>query len=114
MFRKSLIKRSRFLFAGSPEARLFGTFGNLRHLRKKRVEQKKGRETGWKFDETRWWQLKYFWNFHPYLLGQDEPILRIIFFKGVIQPPTWEIGAYLCAWMIFGSSEVGFCFVTVG
>ncbi len=27
--------------------------------------------------DTGWWQLKYFLNFHPYLFGEDEPILTI-------------------------------------
>ena len=40
--------------------------------------------------ETRWWQLKDFWNFHPYLIGEDEPNLtNSIFFRWVeTQPPT--------------------------
>ena len=28
-----------------------------------------------------WWQLKYFWNFHPYLLGGNDPIWRSAYFK---------------------------------
>ncbi len=49
-----------------------------------------GRITGcFSHCKTGWWQLKYFWNFHPYLLGEDEPILTCIFFKGVGEkPPT--------------------------
>jgi len=31
---------------------------------------------------SRWWQLKYFLIFTP-KIGEDEPILTIIFFKGV-------------------------------
>jgi len=29
-----------------------------------------------------WWQLRYLFYFHPYI-GEDEPILMSIFFKGV-------------------------------
>ena len=39
---------------------------------------------------TRWWQLKYFWNFHPYL-REDEPILTSIFFKWVGWKTTSQI-----------------------
>ena len=35
---------------------------------------------------SRWWQLKYLFNFHPYL--GKIPILTSIFFKWVVQPPT--------------------------
>ncbi len=39
---------------------------------------------------ARWWQLKYFWNFYPYL--GKIPILTIIFFRWVVQPPTrWKL-----------------------
>ena len=37
---------------------------------------------GWR-PFTGWWQLKYFWNFHPDPLGKWNPILTGIFFKGV-------------------------------
>ena len=37
----------------------------------------------------RWWQLKDFWMFHPYLPGEDAPILTSIFFRWVGEkPPT--------------------------
>jgi len=35
----------------------------------------------------RWWQLKYFWNFHPEIWGND-PNLTSIFSSGLVQPPT--------------------------
>ena len=34
-----------------------------------------------------WWQLKYFWNFHPDPWGNDE-IWRAYFSNGLVQPPT--------------------------
>ena len=46
---------------------------------------------------TRWWQLKYFWNFHPYLLffnfhtekWENDPIWRFAYFSnGLVQPLT--------------------------
>ncbi len=37
-------------------------------------------------NKTRWWQLKYFWNFHPENWGKF-PFWRI-FFRWVVQPPT--------------------------
>ena len=37
---------------------------------------------------ARWWQLKYFLEFSPRILGEDEPILTSIFFRWVVQPPT--------------------------
>ena len=35
---------------------------------------------------SRWWQLKYFWNFHPENWGND-PIRRAYFSEG-LKPPT--------------------------
>ena len=32
--------------------------------------------------QSRWWQLKYFWNFHPENLGKMNPFL-LIFFRWV-------------------------------
>ena len=33
--------------------------------------------------------LHIFWQFHPYLLGEDEPILTFAYFSdGLVQPPT--------------------------
>ncbi len=37
---------------------------------------------------SRWWQLKYFWNFHPGNWGFHDPIWRAYFSKGLVQPPT--------------------------
>ena len=38
---------------------------------------------------SRWWQLKYFWNVHPELLGEDfHPFWGVYFSKGLVQPPT--------------------------
>ena len=46
---------------------------------------------------TRWWQLKYFWNFHPYLLffnfhtekWENDPIWWFAYFSnGLVQPLT--------------------------
>ena len=34
---------------------------------------------------------KYFWNFHPYLFGEDEAILTSIFFNGV-ETTTYKVG----------------------
>ena len=34
-----------------------------------------------------WWQLKYFWNFHPDPWGND-PIWPAYFLNGLVQPPT--------------------------
>ncbi len=34
-------------------------------------------------DDYRWWQLKYFWNFHPYLPGEMIQFDLRIFFKWV-------------------------------
>ncbi len=56
---------------------------------------------GWKMDLSRcisrWWNFKYFWNFHPYL--GKIPILTSIFFRWVVQPPTsisyWTYGDFL-------------------
>ncbi len=37
---------------------------------------------------TRWWNFKYFWNFHPETWGND-PILTCAYFSnGLVQPPT--------------------------
>ena len=36
---------------------------------------------------SRWWQLKYFWNFHPKPWG-NHPIWRAYFSTGLVQPPT--------------------------
>ncbi len=42
---------------------------------------------------TRWWQLKYFWNFHPECLGKMNPFWRAYFSNGLVQPPTsWAFG----------------------
>ena len=38
-------------------------------------------------DIPRWWQLKYFFNVHPYL-GKMNPFWRAYFSKGLVQPPT--------------------------
>ena len=37
-------------------------------------------------DKTRWWQLKYFFIFHPYLGKMNT--FWLIFFNWVVQPPT--------------------------
>ena len=42
---------------------------------------------------TRWWQLKYFLS-SP-LFGEDEPILTSIFFRWVVQPPTYLYMGYI-------------------
>ena len=40
---------------------------------------------------ARWWQLKDFWIFIP-KLGEDDPMLTSIFFKGVrLKPPTRQV-----------------------
>ncbi len=47
-------------------------------------DQVSGREM--KLDaKTRWWQLKYFWNFHPYLLGKMNPFWRAYFSNGLVK-----------------------------
>ncbi len=40
---------------------------------------------------TRWWQLKYFWNFHSYL-GKMNPFWRSYFSDG-LKPPTRQASA---------------------
>ena len=47
---------------------------------------------------SRWW-FQVFFNFHPELYGEDEPILRIIFFKGVGSTTT---------------NRLRFCFTALG
>ena len=55
-----------------------------------------------------WWQLNFF-IFTP-KIGEDEPILTSIFFKGVVQPPTSDSRDHVCLmlnteyWSILASS----------
>ena len=49
-------------------------------------------------NDTRWWQLKYFWNFHPENWGNDL-IGRAYFSDGLVQPPPKMI----CWWKMAGS-----------
>ena len=51
---------------------------------------------------SRWWQLKYFWC-SP-LFGEDEPNLKSIFFRWVVQPPSSILKTDL-HWMFFRSLE---------
>ena len=56
---------------------------------------------GWKGGTgrcPRWWQLKYFCICTP-KIGEDEPILTSIFFKGVGIPPT--------RWVLMSSGDGG-------
>ena len=40
---------------------------------------------------ARWWQLKYFWNFHPYL-GKISKFLKLSFFSSWwLNQPNWKI-----------------------
>ena len=45
------------------------------------------RNWGRKLIESRWWQLKYFWNFHPYL-GKIPIFEEHIFQMAWKKPPT--------------------------
>ena len=37
----------------------------------------------------RWWQLRYFWNFHPFHPWGDDPNLTCAYFSNaLVQPPT--------------------------
>ena len=50
--------------------------------------------------ETRWWQLKCFWNFHPETWGRF-PIWRAYFSKGLVQPPTrWNQGMIIPVFVV--------------
>jgi len=40
--------------------------------------------------DTRWWQLKYFFNFHPYM-GKWSNLTCAYFSIGLVQPPTREM-----------------------
>ena len=60
----------------------------------------------WPESTARWWQLKYFWNFHPYL-GKMNPFWLILF-KGIEttnQKRVWICQSYLC-WMLDAKGEM--------
>ena len=50
---------------------------------------------------ARWWQLKYFWNFHPENWGRF-PIWGSYFSNGLVQPPTRNV-VVSCSLVLFVS-----------
>ena len=50
---------------------------------------------------ARWWQLKYFWNFHPENWG-IFPIWGSYFSNGLVQPPTRNV-VFSCSLVLFVS-----------
>ena len=57
---------------------------------------------------TRWWQLKYFWNFHPDFLGEMIQFDDHIFSNGLVQPPTRMTMALIPAYLTDHDQLMGF------